>query len=404
MEPEHDKTARPREDALWTTRVLRLDESRWPAVKVLIRTLPPFELTSALAALERLEQLEKAAFDRGVRIPPPRIELPDGSTLPAPGTAIATEFRGTRLVISVDVQQGMATDEVRILAAAATEDVLAPAIEHVVELTQGESSRWRGRHLLFDPYVRGLLVEVDTDDEVSEPPAWLCDELDRNVITPVRVWEKVSHSVDRRSVLLWGVPGSGKTHALRWLRSRLEGVATTITTTPKAFIHPELIRLLYEAAASAAPAVVMIEDIDLMTGDRSVTRSPEALSEFLGQVHGVGRRGVFTVATTAWVDALDQAVLQRFDRRLQLEGLPDDLRERLVAEMVARHRPDEPELTSRLVSRTAGWTFAQLVELERIAILEHHRTGEPVDLLSATALVHRELQPRLGGGGRGTYL
>ena len=64
-------------------------------------------------------------------------------------------------------------------------------------------------------------------------------------------------------VLLYGPPGVGKTHTVRYLTSSLVGT-TVLELTGNAM------ELIAEAASNLQPAMLVIEDVDLIAEERSM--------------------------------------------------------------------------------------------------------------------------------------
>ncbi|MHA0111344.1 AAA family ATPase, partial [Klebsiella pneumoniae] len=71
-------------------------------------------------------------------------------------------------------------------------------------------------------------------------------------------------------VLLYGPPGTGKTLTVRHLLSRTPGTTAVVLTGSS--IH--LVRAAVEIARTFAPALVVLEDIDLVAADRSHSNEP----------------------------------------------------------------------------------------------------------------------------------
>ncbi|MGH8970737.1 MAG: ATP-binding protein, partial [Actinomycetes bacterium] len=68
----------------------------------------------------------------------------------------------------------------------------------------------------------------------------------------------------KRGLLLYGPPGTGKTHTVRYLVGRTDGV--TVIELTGAALH--LIAEACSVARTLAPAIVVVEDVDLIAEDR----------------------------------------------------------------------------------------------------------------------------------------
>ncbi|HEY0449108.1 ATP-binding protein [Actinophytocola sp.] len=173
----------------------------------------------------------------------------------------------------------------------------------------------------------------------------------------------------KRGLLLYGPPGTGKTHTVRYLLSRLPECTVFLLT------GIALIRWLRATAALARrlePSVVVVEDVDLIAQDRSMspTGNP-VLFELLDVMDGIGSEADVTfVLTTNRVEALEEALAQRpgrIDLAVEVPRPDAQCRERLLRLYAgaALHLPDaEP-----LVAATEGVTASFVKEWVRRAVL-----------------------------------
>lgn len=109
----------------------------------------------------------------------------------------------------------------------------------------------------------------------------------------------------KRGILLYGRPGTGKTHTVRYLLSRTQG-ATAILLSGGSLAR------ISEAATMARalqPSIVVLEDCDLIAEDRSFGHGPQPLLfEVLDAMDGLASDAdVAFVLTTNRVDMLEQA-------------------------------------------------------------------------------------------------
>src|SRR5262249_27808856 len=68
----------------------------------------------------------------------------------------------------------------------------------------------------------------------------------------------------RRGVLLYGAPGTGKTHTVRYLLGRLPGV--TVVLLSGGALH--MITAACSVARALQPSVIVVEDVDLIAEER----------------------------------------------------------------------------------------------------------------------------------------
>ena len=88
----------------------------------------------------------------------------------------------------------------------------------------------------------------------------------------------------RKGVLLYGPPGTGKTLLVRYLAGQLAGFTTFLVSAQ----HYGLLGEIMDAARLLQPAMVVLEDIDLVGGDRDgpYQQSPTVLNELLNHMDG----------------------------------------------------------------------------------------------------------------------
>jgi hypothetical protein len=190
----------------------------------------------------------------------------------------------------------------------------------------------------------------------------------------------------KRGILLYGPPGTGKTHTVRHLLSRSAGTTAIL-------LSGNTLGLVKEAAQIARvmePAIVVLEDCDLVAEDRDMVDSPDSmLFELLEALDGLdGDADVTFVMTTNRPDLLERALAQRPGRiDLAVEiPLPDwDARRSLFA-LYARDIGFSAEALEIAAERAEGVTASFAKELIRRAVLTAaiaQRPPSDADLLEA---------------------
>jgi AAA+ superfamily predicted ATPase len=131
----------------------------------------------------------------------------------------------------------------------------------------------------------------------------------------------------KRGLLLSGPPGDGKSTAIECFVNGIAGEATIIIV--EAVEH---IRAVYHLAQTLAPAVVILEDLDLMTKSRQnpyayATGKDDVTGELLQVLSGGSAYAdIVTIATTNHPEAIDEALAKRagrFDAHIRM-GYPSD--------------------------------------------------------------------------------
>jgi cell division protease FtsH len=135
----------------------------------------------------------------------------------------------------------------------------------------------------------------------------------------------------KRGVLLYGPPGTGKTHTVRYLLSKLTGMTAFV-------LSGQALGFVGQACGLARvlqPSIVILEDIDLIAGDRSFgPGSNPLLFEVLNQIDGLGDDvDVTFLLTTNRVDILERALAERpgrVDAAVEIAAPEEEGRRRLL--------------------------------------------------------------------------
>jgi len=189
----------------------------------------------------------------------------------------------------------------------------------------------------------------------------------------------------KRGLLLYGPPGTGKTHTTRYLIGQMTDY-TRLILTGRA-LHA--IGSAAELARDLQPAVIVLEDVDLVAEDRSFgPGSSSVLFDLLDAMDGAaGDADLLFVLTTNRADLLEPALAARpgrVDVAVEID-LPDaDARRRLL-DLYGRSVPlqlSDAE-TEAVIERTDGVTASFLKELLRRAVLESLFDRSPLETVSA---------------------
>ncbi len=318
-----------------------------------------------------------------------------------------TSFEGApiaALVRGANPQYGRPQAQVEILCA---DTAAASAFQSRLKELMIELSVLRGRVLSFQHNEYGGSAGATF---VERPQVWAED-----VILPEGVLEEVSRHVVgiaehreelleagqhlKRGVLLYGPPGTGKTLTVRHLLSITEGTTAVLLTGSS-------IGLISEAAELARtfqPAIVVMEDIDLVAMQRGHTPQP-LLFEVLDALDGLdGDADVAFVMTTNRVNVLERALAQRPGRvDLAVEiGLPALAERRRLFGVYARDLGFTEAALDQAAEAAEGTTGSFAKELMRRAVLlaaerrerlgDDHLEAALASLLDAAATLTRRL-------------
>jgi ATPase family associated with various cellular activities (AAA) len=173
----------------------------------------------------------------------------------------------------------------------------------------------------------------------------------------------------KRGVLLHGPPGTGKTHTLRYLMSRLTD-ATVVILSGNAlqFIAPAV-----SIARALPPALVIVEDVDLIAESRGMHPGQHPLLfQLLNEIDGLREDADVTfLLTTNRADLLEPALAQRpgrVDQAVELP-LPDAEGRRQLLALYRGNLVLELVDTEPIVTKTEGVTASFFKELLRRAAL-----------------------------------
>ena len=173
----------------------------------------------------------------------------------------------------------------------------------------------------------------------------------------------------KRGLLLYGPPGVGKTHSVRFLIAQMTEV--TIVELSGESLHA--IGTACSVARSLQPAMIVVEDVDLIAEEREMYGGANPLLfSLLNEMDGLAEdTDVVFLLTTNRAEALEPALAARpgrVDQAVELQ-LPDaDARKRLFALYRGGLDVDESNLDS-VMGRTDGVTASFLKELLRRAAL-----------------------------------
>ena len=192
--------------------------------------------------------------------------------------------------------------------------------------------------------------------------------LDRNVLSFVGSRPQLRRlgQSTRKGILLYGPPGTGKTHTIRYLASSLPGHTTLIITAAQIALlahYMSLARLLQ-------PAIVMIEDVDLIARNRDEMGPCEELmlNGLLNEMDGLKQDAdILFVLTTNRPEQLEGALAGRpgrIDQAIEVP-LPDEIGRRKLVQLYGRGLPLGDAVVDEAAQRTKGVSAAFIKELMR---------------------------------------
>lgn len=183
----------------------------------------------------------------------------------------------------------------------------------------------------------------------------------------------------KRGVLLYGPPGTGKTLTVRHLLHETPGTTAVLLQGGSLALVSEAARL----ARAMTPAIVVLEDVDLVAAERRMFGAADPLLfEVLDALDGLdGEADVAFVLTTNRADILEPALAARPGRiDLAVEvPLPDAEARRKLFRIYSDGLPLSEQALDDAADRAEGVTASFAKELVRRAVLRAVMTGREVD-------------------------
>jgi hypothetical protein len=239
---------------------------------------------------------------------------------------------------------------------------------------------FRGQVLTFEPHEFGHGVgplrfherpSVDAADVIL--PDGVLDRIHRQTAGVATHRARIlaaGHHL-KRGILLFGPPGTGKTHTVRHLMGLLPD-ATVVVLTGQGV---EFVREACALARLVPPALIVLEDVDLIAEHRAMRPGVDPnplLFQVLNEMDGVaGDADIVFVLTTNRADLVEPALTQRPGRvDLAVEvPLPGEAGRRRLLALYGANLRLTAEQTRETVAATAGMTGAYFAELARRAEL-----------------------------------
>jgi len=239
--------------------------------------------------------------------------------------------------------------------------------------------------------LRGKVIIVRPSGQRGEPEVAFShiDEVDRSrIILPEHIFEAVNRTVlqqlaasetlkkagqrTRTAILLFGPPGTGKTLLTRHLVSQSPGYTTILLQG----FQRELVRESFRLARYLEPALVILEDVDLIAVRRQRNRAgTTALHALLDELDGLAPESrCAVIMTTNRPDVLEPALASRPGRVTQAIEFPKpNQAERADILRLFFKQVDHSQVSiEEWASKTDGASPAFLEELVRRSILIAH--------------------------------
>ena len=299
--------------------------------------------------------------------------------------------RSAILFRSADPEQGRELMTVEVLA---SRDGAAAEIAGRLRDLALEHNVYRGQVVSFGRNMfghHGSILrfhhrEPLAPDELILPTATF-DDVRRQVVGVARHRDRLRSAGQhlKRGLLLYGPPGVGKTHTVRYLVGELSD--TTIVQLSGDTLHA--IKEACSIARTLQPAVIVVEDVDLIAQQRDMYEGgAPVLFMLLNEMDGLDEDAdVVFLLTTNRADLLEDALASRpgrVDQAVHI-GLPDREARRRLVELYRRGLELDDSRLDAVLDRTDGVTASFLKELlRRAAVVAADREGTA----ASTVAVH----------------
>lgn len=305
-------------------------------------------------------------------------------------------YRGSPVVVLQRAGDRGYDASARLEVLALEPEVSASLLAEVREASMRHSVLWR-QVVSFsgDPYERRSMAGLtfhrrpDVPAEHVVLPEGTLEQVRAHVVGLAehrdRLREKGQHL--KRGILLYGPPGTGKTHTVRHLVSAAPE-ATVVLLSGSEMVH---VGKAAQVARAHQPAIVVIEDCDLIAEDRDHRGGGSPLLfSLLDAMDGLAADAdVVFLLTTNRAEALEKALAQRPGRvDLAVEvPLPHEGARRALIELYGASLDLSQAAVARAARASEGTTASYAKELVRRAVLKAATEGRDAgddDLDAAT--------------------
>lgn len=325
------------------------------------------------------------------------------------------ETEGTHFGVLLDVTADYHDTQVRVDIAVPPGEIAQGLAVRLLRRIRaaGEGARaYRGKILTLEPEeytIQGAPADIVVED--------IAPAAREDVILPERMLQLIERNTigfagrmdaltdlgmsGRKGVLLYGPPGTGKTLVVRYLAGELKGFTTFLVAAQQYGLLHDYI----EMARLLQPALVVLEDVDLVGADRDGPwqGSPAALNDLLNQMDGLTREAkILFVMTTNRPEVLEPALAGRpgrVDQAIEFSLPEDPERRRLIRRYMGTLAMSEDLVASvsKRVGKVAPAFIKELMRRAAECMLERSNTAQlSIDL----ADVERALEDMLVLGGK----
>lgn len=207
-------------------------------------------------------------------------------------------------------------------------------------------------------------------------------DLEEKVIFPLRYAmsseaEELNRKVHKpNGLLFYGPPGCGKSYVAAKLAEELGmpfyEVSYDDVVSPYHGMTIKNMRKVFKKALNTAPSILVINEIDDFTGDRSGAGGSQQhvvseVNHMLRSLDSLGEKGVLVIGTTNHFDKMDSAIkrAKRFDIKIEIPPPDEEMRIALFQQYL-----DNPTQDGQPFSEAAFKALAEQTEMYAAADIE----------------------------------
>ncbi len=250
----------------------------------------------------------------------------------------------------------------------------------------------------FEQYILDNVMQK----EKESLPSWddigglenVKDLIKKSVV--IGIIEKKPKAIEAwNTILFYGPPGTGKTLMAAAVAKNIDAAFFDVKVSQMLSKYygesPKIMSALFEVAREEAPSVVFIDEFDSIALSRGVDIDEESrrgLSTLLAELDGLGsktskQKFVLVIAATNRPDAIDEAVMSRFGKKIEIP-LPDY---------------DACKKILRIHTERKGVGLEDKVLYDKLAryCVEHKMSGRDIKFMCTEAIWQMldEMNPRL---------